>query len=343
MSLHILKRLFSMLPALFGVTVVVFLMVHLTPGDPARLILGKRATPEAIERVRRELGLDEPIHVQYLRYLERLITGDLGYSIKTHRKVVDELRTYFPATLELSLAAMIFAVTVGMGLGILAAVKRGGIFDLFSMVAALMGVSIPIFWLGLMLILVFSHKLGLLPVSGRIDPRITLVRFTDSDFINGFFILRSIATGNFRALSSCISHLALPAITLGTVPMAVIARMTRSSLLEVLNEEYIRTAYAKGLGATVVIFKHALRNAIIPVITVIGLEFGYLMGGAILTETVFAWPGVGRWLWQAVSARDFPAIQGGVLFIAIIFMLVNLTVDLCYTWVDPRMRSEMRW
>lgn len=321
-----------MLLALFGVSIIVFLMVHMVPGDPAMVVLGKRATPEALAEVRKQLGLDQPPQAQYFKYMSRVLQSDLGRSIKSHEKVSTEILTRLPATVELTFSAMLFASVLGICAGVLAATRRHKFLDQVTMFGALAGVSMPIFWLGLILILVFSNWLGLFPISGRLDARTQLAQIT------GFIILDSLIAFNFEALGDSILHLILPTIALGTVPLAVIARMTRSSMLEVLGQDYIKTAHAKGLKKSSVIFKHALKNSIIPVLTVIGLEFGYLMGGAILTETIFAWPGIGRWLWLSVQARDFPAIQGGVLFVATIFMIVNLIVDLLYAFFDPRIK-----
>ncbi len=338
---YTLRRFASMLPALLGVSLLVFLMIHLAPGDPARLLLGKRATPELVTKIRTDLGLDKPIYVQYVLYLKRIVLhGDLGTSTHSRRKITTELGERFPATLELTFAAMILAIVGGILLGVLAATHRGRALDFLGMFSSLAGVSMPIFWLGLVLILIFAYGLGLFPVSGRLSPQydISLEKLTDIAFLNNFYTLRTVATGNWTAFWDYLRHLVLPAVTLATVPLAVIARITRSSMLEVLHQDYIRTAQAKGLSRRKVVFKHALKNSLIPVVTVIGLEFGYLLGGAVLTETVFAWPGVGRWIVEAVSKRDFPVIQGGVLFIATLFMLVNLLVDMLYTYLDPRIR-----
>lgn len=307
-------------------------MLHLTPGDPARVMLGERATPEALARLREELGLNEPWYVQYWEFLSRALRGDLGKSIKSHQKISVEIRDRFPATVELALASMVFATILGMIAGIISATKQYSVFDYSSMVGSLVGISMPIFWLGLVLIIVFSVKLGLFPLSGRIGPRISLERITN------FYLIDSLITGNWVAFKDTLHHLVLPSVALGTIPMAFISRMTRSSMLEVIRQDFIRTAQAKGLAQAVVTYRHALKNAMIPVVTVIGLEFGYLLGGAILTETIFAWPGIGRWLFLAVGARDFRAIQGGVLLVATVFVLINLAVDMLYAFLDPRIR-----
>jgi len=331
---YIIKRLLLLVPTLLAISFFVFLMIHLVPGDPAQVMLGERATPEALADLRRELGLDDPILTQYGRFLGGLAHGDLGRSIKSNERITTELTRRFPATVELATAAMLIATVVGMGMGILAATRRNSIIDYASMFGALIGVSMPIFWLGLMLMLGLGLQLGLFPIAGRIDTAVSVDRIT------GLLILDSLLTGNWRGLSSALAHLALPALALGTVPMAVIARMTRASLLEVMRQDYVRTARAKGLRERVVVLRHAVRNALIPTLTVLGLQFGYLLGGAIITETIFAWPGTGRWLLLAVYARDFRAVQGGVLLIATVFVIVNLLVDVAYGYVDPRIRHE---
>ncbi len=309
-------------------------MVHLIPGDAALTIAGERATEEILTQIRKDMGLDKPLYHQYGKFLWDLIHLDLGHSFKTKEPVVEEIRRYFPATAELTLAAMAFSIIFGITAGIIAAVFRGKFWDYFSMSASLAGISMPIFWLGLMLILLFSYYLGVFPATGRLDSILSL----DIETRTGFHLIDTLLMGNFEAFRDAISHLILPAITLGTIPLAIIARMTRSSLLEVLNQPYITTAYAKGLSKWKVIIKHALKNSMVPVLTVIGLEFGYLMGGAILTEHIFSWPGLGSWLRDAVESRDVRAVQGGVLFVSFLFMFVNLIVDLLYAYVDPRIR-----
>jgi peptide/nickel transport system permease protein len=286
--------------------------------------------------MRRQLGLDRPLHVQFGRYLGGLLQGDLGRSIKTHGRVADELAARFPATLELTLVSMVLACAIGLSAGVLSASRKGSLLDYAGMTASLVGVSMPIFWLGLVLIMLLGLGLGLFPVSGRLSSGVFVTRTT------GLVLVDSLLSGNLRAFFDGIWHLVLPGLTLGTVPAAVIARMTRSSLLEVLGEDYVRTAWAKGLSERVVVFRHALRNAFIPILTVISLEFGYLLGGAVITETIFAWPGVGRWLLLAVYARDFRAVQGGVLLVAATFVAVNLVADTMYAWLDPRIRYGRR-
>ena len=323
-----------MLLSLLGVSILVFWMVHLIPGDPALMILGERANEAALQELREQMGLDQPKAVQYARFLSDLSRLDLGRSFRTKGLVAEEIGWHFPPTAELTLAAMMFATVFGILAGVVSAINRGGFWDFATMFGALAGISIPIFWLGLMLILLFAHQLDLFPVSGRLDTLLDL----EIERRTNFMLLDTLLAGNLAAFADAVWHLILPAITLGTVPLAIITRMTRSSLLEVLNEQYITTAYAKGLSQWIVVGKHALKNSLIPVITVIGLEFGYLLGGAILTEHIFSWPGIGSWLLKAVEARDIRPIQGGVLFIAALFMSVNLIVDLLYAYIDPRIR-----
>ncbi|RLG72521.1 MAG: peptide ABC transporter permease [Methanobacteriota archaeon] len=331
---YILKRLVHTLPVLAGISIIIFIIIQLTPGDPATLKLGERATPEQIAKLREEMGLNDPLHIQYLRYVKNILKGDLGRSYRNNEKIAREIMRRFPATLELSMVAMFFAILGGVAAGTLAAVKHNSVLDNLSMLAALFGVSMPVFWLGLMLLLVFSVKLGLLPLTGRIDENIAL------DHVTGLYLVDSIITLNPTAFRSAFSHILLPALALGTIPMAVIARMTRSSMLEVLRQDYVRTAKAKGLPERIVIYKHALRNALIPVVTVIGLNFGLLLGGAILTETIFSWPGIGRYIFLSIGNRDYPAVQGTVLFVGVIFVLVNLLVDISYTLLDPRIKYQ---
>lgn len=330
---YLLRRLGSALLSLWGVSVLVFLMVQLIPGNPARAMLGERATEESVRELEVRLGLDQPLWTQYGRFLANVARLDFGRSIKTNEPVVREIATRFPATLELTLAAMSVAVGVGIVVGALAATQRGRALDYFSMTGALVGVSVPIYCLGLVLILVFSNSLDLLPNGGRLDSALVVPTTT------GFLLVDTLLAGDFAAFGNALSHLLLPAVTLATVPLAIISRMTRSSLLEALQQDYVRTARAKGLPERAVLFKHALKNALIPVLTVIGIEFGYLLGGAVMTETIFSWPGLGRWLVNAVAARDMPAIQGGVLFVAALFMSITLVVDLLYAVIDPRVRT----
>ena len=334
MTAFVLRRLLLLLPTLFGVTVLVFLMIQLTPGDPATVMLGERASPAAVKALRKELGLDRGVVMQYLIFAGGVLTLDLGRSIKTNEKVTTEIASHFPATLELTLAAMLIGTLAGLVAGIVSAVKSRTAADYVAMTGALAGVSMPIFWLALVLILVFSVKLGWFPVSGRLSAG------TEIRPLTRLHLLDALLTLNFSGFRDAAWHLTLPALTLATLPMAVIARMTRASLLEVLKHDYVRTAKAKGLPPITVIVNHALRNALIPVLTVGGLQFGLLLGGAILTETIYAWPGIGSWILHGVYARDFRAVQGGVLVVATCFVLINLLVDVLYHVVDPRLRKS---
>jgi len=326
----IIRRTFSIIPTLLGVSIIIFLMLAITPGDPAELLLGERATEETLEAMREHLGLNEPLYVQYGMFLKRLIKFDLGETIWTRQKVWDEIKQRYPATIELSIAAMFLSCFFGIILGIISATKQYSWFDYMSMIASLIGVSIPVFWLGLVLMLVFSLYLGWFPMSGRMGIGI------DLEIITNFYVLDAILTRNWPALKDVLWHLVLPAFALSTIPLAIIARMTRSSMLEVLRQDYIKTAKAKGLGQTKIVLKHALRNGLIPVITVIGLQFGIMLGAAILTETVFAWPGVGKWIFDGVVKRDYMVIQGGTLIVAACFVIVNLIVDVLYAVINPR-------
>ena len=327
---YIIRRALLLIPTLLGVTILVFLMLRLTPGDPAELLLGERSSQEALEQMREYLGLKKPLYVQYGMFLGRLLKGDLGETIWTRQKVWIEVKQRFPATMELAVAAMAISSFLGVVFGIISATRQYSLFDYLSMLGALLGVSMPIFWLGLVLMLIFSLYLGLLPMSGRLSIGVEL------DPVTNFFILDALLTKNWAALRDALWHLTLPAVTLSTIPMAIVARMTRSSMLEVLRQDYIKTARAKGLAEHVVIIKHGLRNALVPVVTVVGLQFGILMAGAILTETIFAWPGVGKWMYDAVMQRDYMVIQGGTLIIATVFVVVNLVVDVLYAVINPR-------
>jgi dipeptide transport system permease protein len=331
----IAQKLALLIPTFLGVTIAAFAFIRLLPGDPILLMAGERdVTPEHRAVLEAQYGFDLPLWQQYLHFLANLAHGDLGVSIVTKTPILQEFFDRFPATVELSFCAMIFAVVLGLPAGVIAAVRRGSIFDHAVMGVSLTGYSMPIFWWGLILIIVFSGVLGWTPVSGRIS----LVYFFDQP--THFMLIDSLISGEKGAFSSALSHLILPSIVLGTIPLAVIARQTRSSMLEVLGEDYVRTARAKGLSSYRVIAVHALRNALITVITVIGLQVGVLMAGAILTETIFAWPGIGKWMIDSISRRDYPAVQGGLLLIAAIVMLVNLTVDLLYGLVNPRIRHD---
>ncbi len=331
----ILTRIGLVIPTFVGITLLTFAMIRLIPGDPIELLVGERGLdPQRHAELRAELGLDRPLLEQYGIYIAGVLKGDLGKSISTRQPIIDEFFTLFPATVELSVCAMLFAIIVGLPAGILAGVRRGSVFDHTVMGAALTGYSMPIFWWGLLLIILFSGILQLTPVSGRIS----LLFFFEP--VTGFMLIDSLLSGDKGAFKSALSHLVLPAVVLGTIPLAVIARQTRSAMLEVLSEDYVRTARAKGLPPSRVIGLHALRNALIPVVTVIGLQVGVLFSGAVLTETIFAWPGIGKWLIDSISRRDYPAVQGGILLIATTVILVNLFVDLIYGLINPRIRHR---
>ncbi len=333
MGKFILRRILLLIPILLGVSVLIFLFIRLLPGDPAGAILGERATPESLARVRDALGLNLPLHEQYFSYLSGLVRGDLGSSFITNRDVVDDFLQRFPATIELTAAAMVFALGLGIPLGMLTAKRRGSWVDQFGTVVSLVGISIPIFFLGLMLKYVFAIQFPILPDSGRIDlveyfiPKVTRLMTVDA-----------LIAGDFGGFIDALRHLVLPGIALGTIPLAIIMRITRASVVDVLNEDYVRTANAKGLPGRVVDSRHVLRNAMLPVVTVIGLQTGLLLGGAILTETIFGWGGVGTWIYDAVRTSDYQVIQSGVLLLAFIFVLVNLLVDVSYAFLNPRIR-----
>jgi len=331
----ILRRLGMVIPTFIGVSVLTFSLIHFIPGDPVTVMGGERGfSDEQRAEIEQMMGLDQPILKQYFLYAGNVLKGDLGTSFVTREPVMQEFITLFPATIELSFFAALFAIFVGLPLGIIAAVKRGSFFDHTVMTVSLTGYSMPIFWWGLLLILFMSIQLDLTPVAGRIDVAYWV------DEVTGFMIIDAWLSGEEGAVASAFSHLILPSVVLGTIPMAVIARMTRSSMLEVLGEDYIRTARAKGLSPVAVVMKHALRNALIPVVTVIGLQVGTLLSGAILTETIFAWPGIGKWLIEAIGRRDYPVVQGGLLMIATIIIIVNFMVDLTYGIINPRVRHS---
>ena len=331
---YLLSRLYALIFTFIGVSIVAFGLIRVLPGDPVQVMLGERgADPKVYAEMRASLGLDQPLYVQYFKFVYRALQGDLGMSLRTNTPVTEEFFGRFPATLELGFAGLLWAILLGVPLGIFIALKRNSFFDYSVMTVALFGYSMPIFWWGLMLILFFSVTLGITPVSGRIE----LVYYIQP--ITGFLLIDTLFAEQQGAFWSAIRHLILPATALGTIPLAVITRMTRSSMLEVLNEDYIRTAKAKGLTKFDVVAIHGLRNALIPIVTVIGLMLGTIITGAILTETIFAWPGIGRWLVESVNARDYPVIQGGVLLIAIMIMLINLTVDVTYLMINPKIRG----
>lgn len=336
MLLFLCRRLLLLIPTLAGISALVFLMIHLVPGDPAQIMLGERANAVTLAALRAEMRLDQPLHHQFGHFLSGLVTGDLGRSLRTQEKVTTELLQRFPATFELTVVSMIIAVALGSCAGLVAAARQGRWLDHLCMVGATTGISLPVFWLGLMLILVFAVQLPLLPVSGRISTHLYVPPVTH------FYLIDAALALDGSAIVDVLRHLTLPALTLCTIPMAVIARMTRASLLETLGQDFIRTAWAKGLSERAVLLRHAFRNAAIPTLTVIALEFGFLLGGAIITETIFSWPGVGRWVFLAVQARDFRVVQGGVLLLATLFVLVNTCADLLYAWLDPRIRYDRR-
>jgi peptide/nickel transport system permease protein len=314
------------------VSIVVFFMVRAIPGDPAQIMLGQQATQAQIQQVTEKMGFDKPIFVQYGLFLKDALSGDLGDSIVTGRPVTTELLTRLPATFELAAFAMLVAVLVGVPVGVIAAVKQYSLLDKTTSVLALTGISMPIFWLAMILVVIFGVNLELLPFPGRLNPT------TGITSITGLVLVDSLLTLNFAGFWDGLLHLIMPALALGTIPMAVVMRMTRSSMLEVMNEDYVRTARAKGVVPWRVVFKHALRNAMLPTITVIGLQVGLLMGGAIITETIFSWPGIGLYAYNSISARDYASIQGVVLYGALLFVLINLVVDILYAVLDPRVR-----
>ncbi len=331
----LVRRLGLMALILLSVSFIVFSSVRLIPGDPAQIMLGERATEESLNRLRQQLGLDQPFLTQYGSYVTRIVTkGNLGDSIVTNNPVIQEIKQKFPATMELAFAAMLIALLVGVSTGILAAVYRNSWIDNLSMITALTGVSMPIFWLGLILMMIFSAYLGWLPLSGRLS------MISELEPVTNFYIIDSIIARDMFSFVDAIKHLILPAITLATVPTAIIARMTRASMLDVLDQDYVKTAHAKGVSKAKVVLYHALRNASIPITTIAGLQLGLLLSGAVLTETIYAWNGLGSYVVNAVSARDFPVVQGCVLVFAFTFVLVNLLVDLSYFALDPRLRDS---
>jgi peptide/nickel transport system permease protein len=320
------------IPVLLGVSLVVFFMVRAIPGDPAQIMLGQQATQAQVAQVRESMGLDKPIFVQYGLFLKDALSGDLGTSIVTGRPVTVELLERLPATFELTTFAMLVAVLVGVPVGVIAAVKQYSLLDKVTSVLALTGISMPIFWLAMILVVIFGVNLELLPFPGRLDPTIGITSIT------GLVLVDSLLTLNFAGFWDGLLHLIMPALALGTIPMAVVMRMTRSSMLEVMNEDYVRTARAKGVVPWRVVFKHALRNAMLPTITVIGLLVGLLMGGSIITEIIFSWPGIGLYVYNSINARDYASVQGVVLYGALLFVLINLVVDILYAVLDPRVR-----
>ncbi|PKQ15712.1 MAG: peptide ABC transporter permease [Actinobacteria bacterium HGW-Actinobacteria-7] len=333
---YVAKRILMVIPVLIGVSIIVFCLMRVFSPDPAPIVLGQHATQEAIASWREHNGLNGPIVGQYFTYLKGALHGDLGISYYSNTPVAKEIGARFPATIELALAAILFASTVGIFLGVVAAVKKNSIFDAASTMFALVGVSIPIFWLGIMFIMFFSGFLHLLPSGGRINVLLEPVHVT------GFYMVDSLMQGNWPAFEDAFIHIILPSLTLGMYSMAIITRMTRSTMLETLGQDYVRTARAKGLSEAKVIGKHALRNSLIPVITVIGLQFGALLGGALLTESVFSWPGIGKYTVDSILKSDFPVVQGIVLLVAVVFVVVNLGADLMYAFLDPRIKYSSK-
>jgi peptide/nickel transport system permease protein len=329
---YVVRRLLLLIPILFGVSILIFFWVRLLPGSPAEALLGERATPELVAAYRERYGLDEPIYKQYLKYVKTTAEGDFGVSVATHRYVTDEIKQRFPATIELAFGALLFASLLGVPVGFLAAKRYGSFFDHASLFVSLIGISIPVFFLAIILKYVFSVRLGWLPSVGRIDVTI------EAEHPTNFYVLDAIIERDWATLWDAIKHLILPAIALGSIPLAIVARITRASVLDVQNEDYVRTARAKGLAPRVVDSRHVFRNALLPISTIIGLQVGLLLSGAVLTETVFAWPGMGSWLRDAIFNRDYPVLQGGILFLAFVFVMVNLIVDISYAFINPRIR-----
>ncbi len=328
----VVRRLLQLIPILLGLSILLFAWLRLLPGGPASALLGERATPERIAAINRAYGLDQPIWVQYWRYLKQIVRLDFGDSIQTGRPVTSVLRTQFPGTIELSIAALIFAVGIGIPLGYFAARRQGGVLDSLSVIGSLVGVTVPVFFLAFLLKYVFAVKLGWLPPSGRQDVRI------EATHVTNFFVLDGLITREFDASWDALKHLVLPGLALGTIPLAIIVRITRAAVLDVVNEDYVRTAEAKGLTTAVIRRRHVLRNAMLPVVTTIGLQLGLLLSGAILTETVFAFPGIGQEIFSAINNKDYALLQGAILVIAILYVLINLIVDVLYGVLDPRVR-----
>lgn len=336
MGRYILTRLLNLIPVLVGITLLVFLFLHLIPGDPAQILAGQRATPETVEAIRNQLGLNQPLPIQYFLFLSNLLRFNLGYSIISGTSIIQEISTRWPATFELSVVAIVMALILGIPAGVLAAVRKNSAIDNLTMSGSLLGVSMPVFWLGLLLIYLFAVNLQWLPPGLRISQEAAL----SFKAITGFYVLDALLQLNWNVFTDVLAHLILPALTLSTIPLAIIARITRSAMLEVLSQDYIRTARAKGVLERWVIFKHALKNALLPVVTIIGLQFGTLLGGAILTETIFSWPGIGSWIYEGILNRDYPVVQGGIIFVSISFVLINLLVDISYAFLDPRIQYQ---
>ena len=332
MAQFIARRLISLIPVMLGVSIVVFALIRMIPGDPVIVMLGERARPADIERVREEIGFNRPVYVQYLEWMGRIVRGDLGTSIINRTAVVDELKYRLSATVEMILVGMLIGLIVGISIGILSALRRNSWIDLIATAGALLGVSMPIYWLALILIYALAVNRQIFPPSARLDADLEVVRRT------GFMLIDTLLMGDIRLFLNALWHLILPSFVLSTVVMPILARLTRSSMLEVMRQDYVRTANAKGLQRRIVIVRHALKNALLPIVTVVGLQLGGLLGGALLTETIFSWPGMGLWTYRAILSRDYPIVQGAVLVSATIYVMVNLLVDISYAYLDPRIR-----
>ncbi len=336
MTQYIARRVISLIPVLLGVSIIVFSLIRMIPGDPVTVMLGERARPEDIERVREEMGFNRPIYEQYFEWMGRILRGDLGTSIINRTPVMDELRSRLAATIELVAAAMIIGLIIGISVGIISAIKQNSWIDLTATVGVLLGVSMPIYWLALILMYALAVNRQIFPPSARLDVQLDVTRHT------GFMLIDTLLMGDMTLFLNALWHLVLPAFVLSTTVMPILARMTRSSMLEVLRQDYVRTADAKGLRRRTVVMQHALKNALLPVITIVGLQLGGLLGGALLTETIFSWPGMGLWTYRAILSRDYPIVQGAVLVSATIYVVVNLLVDISYAYVDPRIRYQSK-
>ncbi|MEZ4663275.1 MAG: ABC transporter permease [Caldilineaceae bacterium] len=332
MTQYIARRLIALIPVMLGVSLVVFMLIRLIPGDPVIVMLGDRARPEDIERVREEMGFNRPIYVQYAEWMGRIARGDLGTSIINRTEVMDELKYRLSATIEMIVTGMIIGVIIGVSIGIISALRRNSWIDLTATFGALIGVSMPIYWLALILIYALAVNRQILPPSARIDANLDVTRHT------GFMLIDTLLMGDLRLFRNALWHLILPSFVLSTVIMPILARLTRASMLEVMRQDYVRTADAKGLRPRTVVIRHALKNALLPIVTVVGLQLGGLLGGALLTETIFSWPGMGLWTYRAILSRDYPIVQGAVLVSATIYVVVNLLVDISYAYLDPRIR-----
>ena len=332
MGQYIARRLLALIPVLLGVSLVVFMLIRMIPGDPVIIMLGERARPEDIERVREEMGFNRPIYVQYIEWMGRIVRGDLGTSIINRTAVMDELKYRLSATVEMIVVGMIIGMIIGISIGIISALRRNTWIDLVTTAGALIGVSMPIYWLALILIYALAVNRQIFPPSARLDANLEVVRRS------GFMLIDTLLMGDIRLFGNAVWHLILPSFVLSTVVMPILARLTRASMLEVMRQDYVRTAEAKGLVRRVVIIRHALKNALLPIVTVVGLQLGGLLGGALLTETIFSWPGMGLWTYRAILSRDYPIVQGAVLVSATIYVVVNLLVDISYAYLDPRIR-----